>query len=107
MLFAISRRPNPTIVSKTYISAELRRQVQRDAGYRCGYCRISEFVSATGLVVDHILPESSGGPTTREHLWMVCTRCGRATVEALRLNRELAVLTRRRWVSVGWHSPSE
>jgi hypothetical protein len=142
-------------VSKTYISAELRRQVQQDAGHRCGYCHISEFVSATELVVDHILPESSGGPTTRENLWMVCTRCnqfkgsrthavdpqtgeeaplfnpriqiwaehfvwsedgtevigrtacGRATVEALHLNRELAVLARRRWVSVGWHPPSE
>ena len=33
------------------------------------------------------------------------TACGRATVKALRLNRELAVLARRRWVSVGWHSP--
>ncbi len=35
------------------------------------------------------------------------TACGRATVEALHLNRELTVLARRRWVSVGWHPPGE
>jgi hypothetical protein len=142
-------------VSKTYIPAELRRQVRQDAGDRCGYCRISELVSATELNVDHILPESAGGPTTRENLWLVCTRCnqfkgdkihavdlqtgeevplfnprtqvwtedfawsedgteiigrtacGRATVEALHLNRELVILARRRWVSVGWHPPED
>jgi hypothetical protein len=141
-------------VSKTYIPAELRRQVREDAGHRCGYCHISELISATELVVDHILPESSGGPTARENLWLICTRCnqfkgskthaidpqtgenvllfnprtqvwaehftwssdgveivglttcGRATVNALHLNRELVVLARRRWVSVGWHPPN-
>ena len=143
-------------MSKTYIPSDLRRQVREDAGDRCGYCRISEFVSATELVIDHIVvPESAGGPTVREDLWLVCTRCnqfkgnrthaldpqtgenvplfnprtqawtehfvwsedgteiigrtdcGRATVEALRLNRELAILARRRWVSVGWHPPED
>jgi hypothetical protein len=142
-------------VSKTYIPDELRRQVREDTGHRCGYCRISELVSATELVVDHILPKSSGGPTVRENLWLVCTRCnqfkgskthatdpqtgevvplfnprtqvwaehfawsedgteiigrtacGRATVDALHLNRELVVLARRRWVSVGWHPPDD
>ena len=142
-------------MSKTYIPSELRRQVREDAGHRCGYCRISESVSATELVIDHIVPESAGGPTVRGNLWLVCTRCnqfkgnridaldpqtgenvslfnprtqawaehfgwsedgteiigrtdcGRATVEALRLNRELAILARRRWVSVGWHPPED
>ena len=142
-------------MSKTHIPAQLRRQVRKDAGHRCGYCRISELVSATELVIDHIVPESAGGPTTRENLWLVCTRCnqfkgsktlatdpqtgedvplfnprtqawtdhfvwsedgtiisgrtvcGRATVEALHLNRELVVLARRRWISVGWHPPQD
>jgi hypothetical protein len=35
------------------------------------------------------------------------TPCGRATVVALRLNRELAVLARRLWVSVGWWPPQD
>lgn len=129
--------------------------MREDAGNRCGYCRASELVTATELVVDRILPESTGGPTARENLWLVCaccnqfkggktratdpqtdevvplfnprtqtwtehfawsgegteiigrTACGRATVEALRLNRELVVLARRRWVSVGWHPPAD
>ncbi|HKQ75157.1 MAG TPA: HNH endonuclease signature motif containing protein [Blastocatellia bacterium] len=32
---------------------------------------------------------------------------GRATVEALRLNNEIAVEVRRNWVLVGWHPPSD
>src|SRR5262249_52251356 len=32
---------------------------------------------------------------------------GRATVEALRLNNELAVEVRRNWVLAGWHPPEE
>ena len=33
------------------------------------------------------------------------TACGRATVEALKLNSPEIVATRRRWVSVGWWPP--
>jgi HNH endonuclease len=35
------------------------------------------------------------------------TPTGRATVEALRLNNEIAVEVRRNWVLVGWHPPSD
>ena len=34
------------------------------------------------------------------------TPVGRATVEALRLNNEIAAEVRRNWVLVGWHPPS-
>lgn len=34
------------------------------------------------------------------------TGCGRATVEALRLNNFLAVTVRRNWVLAGWHPPN-
>lgn len=34
------------------------------------------------------------------------TACGRATVEALRLNSTLAVLVRHNWVRAGWHPPT-
>lgn len=33
------------------------------------------------------------------------TALGRATVEALKLNRPALVRARRRWVEVGWHPP--
>jgi hypothetical protein len=33
------------------------------------------------------------------------TACGRATVVALRLNNNLAVVVRKNWVKAGWHPP--
>ncbi len=33
------------------------------------------------------------------------TACGRATVLALNLNNEIALVVRRNWVSAGWHPP--
>jgi hypothetical protein len=35
------------------------------------------------------------------------TSVGRVTIEALRLNNELAVEVRRNWVLGGWHPPEE
>jgi hypothetical protein len=35
------------------------------------------------------------------------TACGRATVEALRMNNPTVERARRRWVSAGWHPPIE
>ena len=35
------------------------------------------------------------------------TPIGRATVEALQLNNELAVEVRRNWVLAGWHPPTQ
>jgi hypothetical protein len=33
------------------------------------------------------------------------TPCGRATIVALRLNNNLAVIVRKNWVKAGWHPP--
>ncbi len=33
------------------------------------------------------------------------TTTGRATIEALRLNRPLLVQARKRWIEAGWHPP--
>lgn len=33
------------------------------------------------------------------------TACGRATVNALKLNNALAITVRRNWVQAGWHPP--
>jgi len=35
------------------------------------------------------------------------TVCGRATVVALQLNNDLAVLVRRNWIRAGWHPPAD
>ena len=35
------------------------------------------------------------------------TVCGRATVEALQMNCDLAVLVRMNWVKVGWYPPTD
>lgn len=34
------------------------------------------------------------------------TPCGRATIVALRLNNNLAVIVRKNWVKAGWHPPN-
>jgi len=137
------------------MSKALRRLVEDDSGHRCGYCRCSEFLTSTALVIDHIVPVAGGGATVRENLWRSCVHCnqykadstlafdsatggavplfnprgqrwtehfrwddlgcriegltptGRATVDALRLNRDLAVSARRMWVDAGWHPPAD
>ena len=35
------------------------------------------------------------------------TACGRATVEALKMNNLTVVQARRRWVTAGWHPPED
>ncbi len=35
------------------------------------------------------------------------TACGRATVNTLKINHELALATRKYWVSVGWYPPED
>jgi hypothetical protein len=35
------------------------------------------------------------------------TVCGRATVESLKLNNDLAVLVRMNWIKAGWHPPKD
>jgi len=105
--------------------------------------------------IDHIVPESAGGPTVADNLCQVCfscniykgakqdsidpqtgteaalfhpirqrwsdhfdwdatgtlivgrTACGRATVAALHMNNQIVVQARRRWVTGGWHPPTD
>ena len=60
-----------------YISVELRRQVRTDAGRRCGYCLSSEVLTGIPLEIEHIIPESKGGLTERENLWLACHSCNK------------------------------
>jgi len=60
-----------------YISAKLRKQIQKDAGRRCGYCLSSETITGIPLEIEHLMPESLGGLTVRENLWLACHSCNK------------------------------
>ena len=62
-------------MSQTPIPISLRRQVAREAEYRCGYCLCSELLMGMPMELDHLLPESRGGRTARDNLWLACPQC--------------------------------
>lgn len=57
------------------IPPNLRRQVAKDAGHRCGYCLSDEALTGVSLSIDHIIPVAAGGPTIHENLWLACRPC--------------------------------
>ncbi|NOT56579.1 MAG: HNH endonuclease [Deltaproteobacteria bacterium] len=61
----------------SYMPVALLQQVREDAGRRCGYCLSSEMVTGIPLEIEHLIPESMGGPTVRENLWLACHRCNK------------------------------
>lgn len=62
-------------MSTTRVPADLRRRVARQARCRCGYCQTQEAVIGAALEIDHLLPESLGGLTTEQNLWLACSLC--------------------------------
>ena len=60
-------------MSRTYISKALRQQVASHARHRCGYCLTSEAVVGTPMEIDHIIPQSLGGLTEEDNLWLACS----------------------------------
>jgi hypothetical protein len=96
-------------MSSAYIPAVLRRRLHLESDSRCAYCRSSEIYKETVPLVN---PRSQHW---REHfMWsrdgieiIGITPCGRATVEALRLNNENVVTARYVWTKVGFHPPIE
>ena len=142
-------------MSRDYIPKALRKRVAAQAGHRCGYCRTSTFLVGTEFEIDHIVPESFGGRTEEENLWLACPTCnghksnriaaadpatgevvrlfdprrqrwsehfiwtasgdeiigitptGRATAEALQLNRPVLVYARWLWVKWRCHPPED
>jgi hypothetical protein len=65
-------------VSRTYISAELRRQVRDRAGRRCEYCLVHEEDTIYRCEVDHIIAEKHGGSTNVDNLAYSCFFCNRS-----------------------------
>ena len=60
----------PRAVAKTPIPPEIRIQVMERDAYRCQDCG-----GWHDLAVDHIVPESMGGPTSLENLQVLCRSC--------------------------------
>jgi hypothetical protein len=142
-------------MSRTYVPKELRQKVAEQGRYRCGYCLTSELIVGYKMDIEHIIPETKGGLTVENNLWVCCKDCnvlkssktqaidsitneivplynprtqawadhfewskegdliisktvtGRVTVVELKLNRQVLVDARRRWVSAGWHPPKD
>lgn len=61
--------------AQSYIPRQLRELVSRQARYRCGYCLTQERVVGTPMEIDHIIPQSLGGPTEEDNLWLACSLC--------------------------------
>lgn len=62
-------------MSTGYISKALRASVSAEARYRCGYCLAQESVIGAAMEIEHIIPESLGGPTEEANLWLACSPC--------------------------------
>lgn len=61
--------------AKPHISPDLRSRITEQARHRCGYCLRSEELLGMSLTLDHLIPQSAGGPTTEENLWLACHQC--------------------------------
>lgn len=58
---------------KDYIPKNLRKSVIERDGYYCVYC--DDDLKDQEIHLDHIIPESRGGTTTRDNLQVTCRKC--------------------------------
>ena len=62
-------------MSDPYIPKALRAKVAAQARHRWGYCLTSEAIVGTPMEIDHIIPQSLGGLTEEDNLWLACSLC--------------------------------
>jgi hypothetical protein len=62
-------------MSSSYVPQELRDRVREVARFRCGYCRSAEAIVGAPMELDHLIPQSLGGATAEENLWLACSLC--------------------------------
>lgn len=60
-------------MSKERIPLNLRRRVIERDGLRCVYC--DDDLTNAEVHLDHVIPESQGGPTSYENLQVTCRKC--------------------------------
>lgn len=63
-------------MDKERIPKNLRRMVIERDGLRCIYC--DEDLTGAEVHLDHVIPESRGGPTNYENLQVTCRKCNLA-----------------------------
>lgn len=64
-------------MSRTYISAELRRTVYERAHACCEYCGIPESCVLISHEIDHVIAEKHGGRTVADNLALSCAICNK------------------------------
>ena len=62
-------------MAKARPRTEVRLRVRERARGSCEYCRINEASTGHEFTLDHVSPESRGGPTTPENLAYACIGC--------------------------------
>ena len=60
---------------RPYIPVNIRRQVEKDARQRCGYCLTPRSFTAKQLHIEHIIPVAAGGGSEIDNLWLACDLC--------------------------------
>jgi 5-methylcytosine-specific restriction endonuclease McrA len=60
-------------MKKQRIPVNIRRMVIERDGLRCVYC--DEDLTDQEIHLDHVIPESKGGPTTYDNLQVTCRKC--------------------------------
>ena len=60
-------------MSKERIPTNVRRIVIERDGLRCVYCGVD--LLKTEIHLDHVIPESKGGPTSVSNLQVTCGKC--------------------------------
>ena len=63
-------------MSKERIPTNLRKRVIERDGLRCVYC--DDDLTNAEVHLDHVIPESQGGPTTYNNLQVTCRKCNLA-----------------------------
>lgn len=56
------------------MALNLEQLVFERAAFRCEYCHTQQLLVIV-MQLDHIIPQSKGGPTTSENLCLACTTC--------------------------------
>jgi hypothetical protein len=64
-------------MSKTYISAALRRLVYERSNQACEYCLLPEVAAFVSHEVDHVIAEKHGGLTESDNLALSCSVCNK------------------------------